>query len=177
MKVVYKIVETIITILLLFVIIVDLFLIINGNKNKIPNFLGYKPFIIVSGSMEPEIMTHDLIITKEVSEESIEVGDILSYVSSDGYVVTHRVIKINNNDGKNNYVFKGDNNNVNDCETVTYSQIEGEYLFAIPFIGSIALYIQTPIGLSTSIILIIILYFIMKVIKTIINNGKKDGGC
>lgn len=41
------------------------------NPNEVPDFLGYKPFIVLSGSMQPSIMLDDLVLTKEVSAEEI----------------------------------------------------------------------------------------------------------
>ena len=31
------------------------------SPDKVPDFLGYKPFIVLSGSMEPSIMTGDMV--------------------------------------------------------------------------------------------------------------------
>ena len=38
------------------------------NPNKIPDFLGIKTFVIVSGSMEPNINIGDMVIVKVVNE-------------------------------------------------------------------------------------------------------------
>ena len=35
------------------------------SPDKVPDFLGYKPFIVLSGSMEPSIMTGDMVFVKE----------------------------------------------------------------------------------------------------------------
>jgi len=40
--------------------------------NEVPDFMGYKPFIVLSGSMQPAIMLDDLVLTKEISEEEID---------------------------------------------------------------------------------------------------------
>ncbi len=39
---------------------------------EVPDFMGYKPFIVLSGSMQPTIMLDDLVLTKEISLEEID---------------------------------------------------------------------------------------------------------
>lgn len=54
-----------------------------------------KPMIVISGSMEPGIMTGDLLVDRWASTETVEVGDVLSLPSEfTGKLVTHRVISI-----------------------------------------------------------------------------------
>ncbi len=43
-----------------------------ANPSEVPDFMGYKPFIVLSGSMQPSIMLDDLVLTKEISEEEID---------------------------------------------------------------------------------------------------------
>lgn len=54
-----------------------------------------KPLIVVSGSMEPEIMTGDLLIATRVPVGELEVGDVASLPSElTGGLVTHRIESI-----------------------------------------------------------------------------------
>lgn len=74
---------------------------------------GYRPFFIMSESMEPTIMTHQLVVAVPVNPEEIEVGDIVTYdlysnlSNNIKQTIVHRVIAIND-DGT--FAFKGDNN-------------------------------------------------------------------
>lgn len=58
--------------------------------------LGYiQPMIVISGSMEPDIMTGDLLIGRPAPTDQVEVGDVLSLPSeTTGKLVTHRVTSI-----------------------------------------------------------------------------------
>jgi len=47
------------------------------SPDKVPDFLGYKPFIVLSGSMEPSIMTGDMVFVKETDPDSLKVGDVI----------------------------------------------------------------------------------------------------
>ncbi len=62
------------------------------------NVFGYYGFVVLSGSMADEFSPGDVIITKEVDPTTVQVGDIISFISVDpnsfGVVVTHKVRSI-----------------------------------------------------------------------------------
>lgn len=57
----------------------------------IPGLFGIQPYVVYSGSMEPEIPTGAVVFTKE-GEFSPKKGDIITFHNGDT-VVTHRVVK------------------------------------------------------------------------------------
>ena len=77
------------------IIIYDLILIAQSiiNPYKPPIFFGIKTFNIVSGSMEPQININDIVITKEIEENELKEGDVISF-RQNSEVITHRIIKI-----------------------------------------------------------------------------------
>ena len=77
--------------------------------NEIPSFFGYKPFIVLSGSMKDEINSGDLVLTKECNVDDLKKGDIISF-KEDEIVITHRIIDITENNGEKRFITKGDNN-------------------------------------------------------------------
>lgn len=77
--------------------------------------------IVVSGSMRPELEIGDIIIIKRCSDYN--VNDIITY-EIDNYLVTHRIIE---KDGEN-FVTKGDNNNVQDDNKVSLQNIKGKMI-------------------------------------------------
>lgn len=81
-----------------------------------------QPLIVVSGSMEPGIMTGDLLIALPVPVEEIEVGQVLSLTSEvTGDVVTHRVIEVVPVGGGAEVRMQGDANDSADGETYEVS--------------------------------------------------------
>ena len=150
MKSLKKVASVIILILLLPILIVNSVILINSytKPNEIPSFMGWKPFIVLSGSMETEIKTGDIVVVKETPEELIGKDDIIAF-KEDGIVITHRIIQVIDNDGSGikKYITKGDNNNVKDNGYVIGEQIEGVYKFRIEGLGNLAMFIQTPIGM------------------------------
>jgi len=99
--------------------------------NEVPSFWGWKPFIVLSGSMESEIITGDIAVVKEVDTKTLKVGDIIAFRESDDIVITHRIIGITEVEGETRYITKGDNNNIEDSGYVLPSQVEGIYQFRI----------------------------------------------
>lgn len=155
LKIVVKTITFLIYLVTIPIIIFNIILICKSyiNPNELPSFFGYKNFIIVSKSMENTINKNDVIIVKEVPEDEINVDDIIAFYQN-GEIITHRIIREENIEGNIKYVTKGDNNKHEDKEKVSYSQIEGKYLFKISGFGTIIHILQNRI---TIIILIIIL--------------------
>lgn len=156
---------------ILFLVIVLPFLIFNLTliiksklyPDKIADFMGYKPFIVMSGSMETTINIGDLVIVKKVNSSSIHIGDIIAFKNGN-IVISHRVKEVINDSGIYKFKTKGDNNNVADDFIVSSDAIEGIFVNKIPGLGSILLFLGKPIGLLMVILVIIIistaLYFV-----------------
>ncbi|MBF0927236.1 MAG: signal peptidase I [Clostridiales bacterium] len=156
---------------ILFLVIVLPFLIFNLTliiksklyPDKIADFMGYKPFIVMSGSMETTINIGDLVIVKKVNSSSIHTGDIIAFKNGN-IVISHRVKEVINDSGTYKFKTKGDNNNVADDFIVNSDAIEGIFVNKIPGLGSILLFLGKPIGLLMVILVIIIisiaLYFV-----------------
>ena len=145
-------------VILLPVVIVNLTLIIKSyvNPADVPDFMGYKSFIVGSGSMEPAMNVGDLIIIKEVDTGQLEEGDIISFREGD-IVVTHRIIDITETNGERTFLTQGDANNTADGVPITDDMIEGRLLHTIPHLGDFALFIQTPLGFMLTVVLPLIL--------------------
>lgn len=158
-QVIGRIVSAILYIILIPIIIFNLTLIIKSflNPNQTPDFFGYKSFVIMSGSMEPTIKKGDAILVKEVPEEEIRINDIISFTIQNKTNVTHRVIGIAEENGKRKYTTKGDNNNTEDKERITYEQIDGKYQFKISQFGIVINLLKSKI---TLMILVGIMIFI-----------------
>ena len=60
--------------------------------------IGFRPVIVVGGSMEPTLEIGDVVIIKKLPQEQIKVGDILTYkLSENDEYCTHRIIEIDEN--------------------------------------------------------------------------------
>lgn len=162
-----KILSTIICIVILFLIVFNITLMIESyiNPNELPSFLGLKSFVIVSESMEPTIMTEDAIFITNTSKEDLEVGDIISFRTGD-YINTHRIVRIEERNGEEVYITKGDNNQKEDRGYVEFKNVEGKYLFRIPGFGRIIEILKSKITLVILLIfLVIISYYEVRISK------------
>ena len=72
--------------------------------------LKYRAVIVTTPSMYPTIEVGSLSIVKSVNQEDIEVGDIILFRGKHDEVVAHRVIEIEEIDGRIFFVTKGDAN-------------------------------------------------------------------
>ena len=102
---------------------------------------GYFSAIVGSGSMEPTVSVNDLLIVK--GEKSYQKGDIITYVSPGGSLITHRVEEVS--DG--GYVAKGDANNIPD-EEITEQMVLGKLIYVIPKAGRIIDAVVSPAGIA-----------------------------
>lgn len=147
-----KIISIIILIIILPILFVNVVILIDSvvNPNEVPGFFGYKPFIVLSGSMKNEINSGDLVLTKEIEPEKLKKGDIISFREGE-IVVTHRIVDIVEDNGEKGFVTKGDNNEANDLNIVKFENVEGIYLNKISGLGNVAMFIQTPTGIIISL--------------------------
>ncbi len=144
---VIKGISILLCVILIPILVINLTLIVKSfvSPDKVPNFMGYKPFIVLSGSMEPVFASGDLVLVKEVPSDRLKEGDIIAFREGNA-VVTHRILTIAEEDGTRRYVTKGDNNNVEDSIAITDEMIEGVYLQKVDGLGNAAMFMQTPLG-------------------------------
>jgi signal peptidase len=148
------------------VLIVNITIIVKSyvNPDKVPSFMGYKPFIVLSDSMNPGISAGDLVLTKEADTDTLKVGDIISYRVGDS-VITHRITGITEKDGTLSFTTKGDANDADDAKPIDATMIEGTMLLNIPKFGNVALFMQTPAGMLICIgvpVLLLVAYDILR---------------
>lgn len=75
-----------------------------------------KPLIVISGSMEPGIMTGDLLVATKTSAADLGVGDVVSLPSElTDHLVTHRIVAIAAEGDGYLITMKGDNNEFEDA--------------------------------------------------------------
>jgi signal peptidase len=128
------------------------------HENNI-SILGFRQYVVATGSMEPEYNIGDVIIIREKPEEEIKIGDIINYTSENGIdTITHRVVDIIEKDGQNYYKTKGDNNNSEDSELVKYSQVKGKLVFTISKLGTVITKMFTGTGITILFAVIILSY-------------------
>ena len=112
-------------------------------------FLDMNPYVIVSGSMEPELPVGSLCMI-DCQQKEPDAGDIISYKAGDS-VITHRVIEVTDE----GYVTKGDANDSKDPGIVKQKQVFGTCVFSIPKAGYAVMFFRSLKGSVLTITFVI----------------------
>ncbi|MBQ7864097.1 MAG: signal peptidase I [Lachnospiraceae bacterium] len=107
--------ERLISVCLIMVVAVACSLLCTFLVSGVPTIFGIRPMIVVSGSMEPVLPVGSLVVTKAVTADKVEVGDVVGYWTGNRFIginpiILHRVIAIT----EEGYLLKGDNNETAD---------------------------------------------------------------
>ena len=154
----------IIVILMLIVVIMQ-----RATDNSIA-FGGFRMFTVATGSMVPQYEVGDVLISREIAPEQIQVEDDIVYKGKEGSfkdrVVTHRVIFIEKQEeGNYKIITKGIENTEQDPE-IDQTQVYGKIIYkviSLSFIGKLI----NNIYLFYFLIFIPIAIIIFKQIKNI----------
>ena len=121
---------------------------------------GYRPLIVLSGSMTPKMPVGGVVITKTVDPTAIKVGDIITFMGGvsnsadeNSPFVTHRVVQILPSAGGLSFITKGDANNTADPEPVAASQVVGRVVLIVPWLGYLSNFVHGFWGWLLMIIL------------------------
>ena len=158
-------------IILIPVLVINITLIIKSytNKDEVPKIGGYAPLIVLTGSMEQEIMEGDLIIVRQIDGADVKVGDVIAFFDPDGNgssILTHRVIEVIDEGGKLSFRTMGDANDTADRQAVSADKLVGIYTGKrIPGAGNAAMFMQTTAGLVICVVLPLILLVAYDVIR------------
>ena len=158
--------------IILVIIIYNIILVSISCINKIEeiNIFVYTGYRIITESMKPNINSGDVVLVKTINgdKEEIKKGDVITF-RKNLEVITHRVIDIEENNGENVYVTKGDNNNLEDQERVEKSELLGKVVVVIPYLGNIIGILENKI-----IFLILVLIFLILLLYKINIQEKKE---
>lgn len=123
---------------------------------------GYRPLIVQSGSMEPTIMTGDVIII--ATPISYQVNDVITFLDPENGVITHRIVEVKNNALGKAYLTKGDANRTQDEGLVAEQQILGKTVLKIPRLGYFINFTRTAAGMIIFLIIPALLIVIDEIV-------------
>jgi signal peptidase len=105
----------------------------------VPSFWGYKPLMVISGSMEPTLNVGGILYYHNEDIDNFNNGDILVYETTD-HIISHRIVE-KVDDG---FITKGDANNTIDSNIINANQVLGKGTnWCIPYIGYYANFVYT----------------------------------
>ncbi len=126
-------------------------------------FGGYRSLLVQSGSMEPTIMTGDIIVIQDHNQYN--KNDVVTFKDSDR-IVTHRIIEEDGEGSDRIFQTKGDANRSADEARIRQNDILGEVIFTIPKLGYMVAFGQSLPGLIVLVIIPATLLVVNELIKT-----------
>lgn len=134
---------------------------------------GSPRFFLVERPTKDHIEVGDLIFSKKTDVSQIKTGDVISFMEGKS-VVTHRVIKVNNEGGKLSFTTKGDANNSTDTDPVLPENVVGVYKGRVPVMGDFIFFLQKPLGMAIFIGVPVVAFIAFDIIRRQ-RGAKKEG--
>ncbi len=137
------------------------------------SIFGYKAFVVLSDSMKKtDFDAGDLILSKEVDPSTLQVGDIITYQSTNesnyGEIVTHKIRELTKDaEGNPGFITYGTTTDTNDENIVTYSFVLGKYQMRLPGVGKFFQFLKTTPGYIVCIFLPFLILILMQGINSI----------
>ena len=121
----------------------------------VPRLAGYEGYVVVSGSMEPNIPTGSVIYSKKTDPALLQTGDVIVFADEARGTtpITHRVVT--NDPSTGTIITKGDANEFADMNPVTYDEVIGKVAAHVPRIGFPVAMFTTVLGKIVAALLLL----------------------
>lgn len=128
---------------------------------------GMRMFVVNSGSMEPELKTGDIVVTRPQAAYSL--GETITYQSEQSQT-THKIVSVVRSDTNQWFRTKGEANELEDKGLVSPDAVIGKVVAVIPGLGMLLMlpkraYLLLMIWLICSIVLVMELAQLQKAIR------------
>ena len=158
-------------IVLIFVSLFVLLSVVLTPAGQVPQVLGYSVFRVMTGSMEPEIREDSLLVVQKTPPEDIAPGDVISFFSPDpmleGAVNTHRVVRIEKENGRTQFITKGDANVIEDTYPTDASALVGRVVFKSYGLGKAVSLLANPLVFGIIILLPLLVILLMNLYRAV----------
>ncbi|MFQ1003590.1 signal peptidase I [Modestobacter sp. SSW1-42] len=121
----------------------------------VPQVVGLRSSVVVSGSMQPRIAPGDVVLTGPVTPEELQPGQVLLFrdPADPGRLLLHRLVAF---DGAGDLVTRGDANHSDDTSPVAPGEVVGRAQLRVPHIGLPAYWWRTgervPVVLTAALL-------------------------
>lgn len=121
-----------------------------SSKGGEATFFGWKPYIVLSESMQTEFQVGDIAVSRTVDTSTLQEGDIITFESIDpdnyGEIYTHKIRERTTYEGQSAFITYGTTTGDDDLYPALESKVVGEYVFAIPKAGFVFDFFKSPAG-------------------------------
>ena len=108
--------------------------------------IGFTPYAVTSGSMEPKYKVGSVVYVKHIDPEELKTGDVITFRLIKDELATHRIIKVDRSDEGLQFWTKGDANSISDGSPVKAADVVGKVYFTIPYLGFFGGFLDTLRG-------------------------------
>lgn len=165
-KIVYVTLKTIFFIILILYVVFICVQRLSGNNSV----FGFRLFTVATGSMKGVYNVNDVIAVKDFDNKKLKVGDDIAFVGNRGglenKLVTHRIIKIEEESNVRIFTTKGVKNSVED-PSITESQILGKVVGVVPVVTQINHVVKSQLGFFCLIFCPLVLVIVLEILQTI----------
>ena len=136
---------------------------------------GVRMFTVLSESMVPVYNVWDIVVTNDIEPKDIKIGDDITYRGTTGDVkgkiVTHRVEKINYDEGSHRYIFitKGIANVAQDSE-INEDQIYGKVVYKTHILSLFSKASRNTVVFVLFIFIPLAIYIAIEMVNIILEN-------
>ena len=138
---------------------------------EVPSLGNYSFMRTLTGSMEPAIPVHSFIVTEAVDPESLQVGDIITFRSTEskleGALNTHRITSVYEEGGQLMLHTKGDANAVEDSEPVSSINVVGKVVFISAALGTVVSLFSNPLVFFPFVVVPLVLLLGFELVKLV----------
>ena len=165
-KIVYGTLKTIFFIILILYVVFICVQRLSGNNSV----FGFRLFTVATGSMKGVYNVNDVIAVKDFDNKKLKVGDDIAFIGNRGglenKLVTHRIIKIEEDSNGRIFTTKGVKNSVED-PSITESQILGKVVGVVPVVTQINHVVKSQLGFFCLIFCPLVLVIVLEILQTI----------
>ena len=163
-----KVVGGILTAIFAVILVLCVVLVVQSKVAKKPFLFGRAIYFVMTGSMEPTIMTGDVIIVERVdSPDELKKGDIITYHGKEGSfagkIVTHRIVSEGVEDGK--ITTCGDANHGAKDPQITYGEVIGRYVKTSAFLSTLYKVFTSKYGFLLIIVIPLLILLVVQIIN------------
>ena len=131
---------------------------------------GFRLFTVATGSMKGVYNVNDVIAVKDFDNKKLKVGDDIAFIGNRGglenKLVTHRIIKIEEESNGRIFTTKGVKNSVED-PSITESQILGKVVGVVPVVTQINHVVKSQLGFFCLIFCPLVLVIVLEILQII----------
>lgn len=137
---------------------------------EVPTIGGYGILRTLTGSMEPAIPVHSLVV-QQTDLAELQVGDTITFEATegalDGALNTHRIVQIDEGSAGPVFHTKGDANAVEDAQTVSADHVIGRVVFVSSGLGVIVSLLTNPLLFFPLIVVPLAVLLVLEIRKMV----------